>query len=266
MIGLGLGSQPTTECGIFGSNFAAEFDGGNDRIVLPSELINYWNSGTGGDSTACSFSASLWVNIRDNDGGSSQNMFVIKNDSSNNGFSMQFHRSELEFRAVAKINGAHAAATYDESGFGLAEYVAQGWIHLTMTFEHNGLAGGVGDGEIKIYANRVLKHTVRQDANWLDFDMEGSCIGSNESQDGGFADGYIDQLAMFNTTLSQTQITAIYNSGVMTDLTTISGDGDYDPSRAGLVAYYQLENNALDSSPNAYHGTINGATFVTSQP
>ena len=40
MLGGGLGSQPTTECGIFGSNFAAEFDGGNDRIVLPLSLIH----------------------------------------------------------------------------------------------------------------------------------------------------------------------------------------------------------------------------------
>jgi len=265
MLGGGLGSQPTTECGIFGSNFAAEFDGGNDRIVLPNELIDYWNIGTGVSSRARNFSASLWVNIRDNDGGSSQNFFVIKNDSSNNGFSMQFHRSSLEFRAVAKINGTYKEASYDESGFSLSDYVNQGWIHLVMTFEHNGSTSS-GDGEIKIYANGVLKETVAQDANWLDFDIDGSCIGSNESEDGGFADGYLDQLAMFNTTLTQTQVSAIYNGGVMTDLTTISGDGDYSPRTVGIVAYYQLENNALDSSPNNYHGTINGATFTTSQP
>ena len=266
MLGLGLGSQPTTECGIFGSNYAAEFDGGNDRIVLPAQFISYWNHGTGATSTALNFSASLWVNIRDNDGGSSQNMFVIKNDDSNNGFTMQFHRSQLEFRAVAKINRTFKEATYDESGFALADYVNQGWIHLAMTFNHNGQDAGGGSGEIKIYANGVLKETVDQNTDWLDLNVDGSCIGSNESEGGGFADGYIDQLAMFNTALTQLQVSEIYNSGVMTDLTTISGDGVYDPKAVRLVAYYQLENNALDSGPNAYHGTINGAHFTTSQP
>ena len=266
MLGVGLGSQPTTECGIFGSNFAAEFDGANDRIVLPAQFISYWNQGTGATSIALSFSASLWVNIRDNDGGTSQNMFVIKNDDTNNGFSMQFHRSSLEFRAVAKINGTFKEATYDESGFALADYVDQGWIHLVMTFNHNGRDEGGGSGEIEIYANGVLKETVDQNTDWLNFNMDGSCIGSNESESGGFADGYIDQLAVFNTTLAEPQVLAIYNGGVMRDLTTIAGSGEYDPKRERLVAYYQLENNALDSGPNAYHGTINGATFTTNQP
>ena len=262
MLGLGLGSQPTTECGIFGSNYAVEFDGIDGAIRLPQEFLDSWNVGTGSGAAATAFSMSMWVNVRDNDGENSQNIIAIKNDSSNNGFQMVFHRTHLEFRAVAKVKGVYKEAAYKEAGYSLEQYIAQGWIHLTMTFNHNGSTSS-GDGEIKIYKNGVLKETVAQDTDWGEPSFDGAYIGANENGDGGFADGYVDQLAIFDTTLSSEDVTTIYNSGVMMDLSTIQPG--YSPR--SLVAYYQFENNTLDSGVSDYHGVRQGGvTFTTSQP
>ena len=38
MIGLGLGSQPTTECGIFGSYQSLNLDGNSDYVSLPESI------------------------------------------------------------------------------------------------------------------------------------------------------------------------------------------------------------------------------------
>ena len=265
MLGGGLGSQPTTQCGIFGSDYAVEFDGGDGAIVLPDEFLTYWNQGTADSSPMTNLSVSMWVNLRDNDGDTSQSLFVMKNDSSNNGFSFQFHRSSSEFRFAVRIDGTYKEATYNEASFDLADYFGQGWIHLAGTFTHNGSASG-GDGDIKIYKNGALIETVTQNTNWADINVDGATIGSNESESSGFTDGYIDQLAIFNTTLSDAEVATIYNSGVMMDLTTIQPSYTLATIQH-LIAYYQFENNTFDSGISKYHGTSQGGVgFTNSQP
>ena len=52
-------------------------------------------------------------------------------------------------------------------------------------------------------------------------------------------DGKIDEVATFDTALSASEVTAIYNSGTPTDLTVNSGDYQ---SADNLTAYYRFEN------------------------
>ena len=61
---------------------------------------------------------------------------------------------------------------------------------------------------------------------------------------------------MFNTTLSASDVTAIYNSGVPAD----------ESARSGLVGYWRLEDNGNDSSSNSNALTITGATFTDDVP
>ena len=96
--------------------------------------------------------------------------------------------------------------------------------------------------------------------------VDGATIGSNESESSGFTDGYIDQLAIFNTTLSDAEVATIYNSGVMMDLTTIQPSYTLATIQH-LIAYYQFENNTFDSGISKYHGTSQGGVgFTNSQP
>ena len=255
MLNIGLGSQPTTECGIFGSYKCLELDGNSDYVSLPSGLMAAANPNSG--------TISCWVDIRDNDGGTSQNIVRLAHDSSNDSISLQFHRANTEFRAVYKLGGVYKEATYNDASLDLAGYVAQGWIFLAMTWESD----GSGTGEVKIYHNGTLKETVSQPNNWSESNaIDVAMIGTNDGGTGGFADGFIDQVAIYNTVKTSSQISIMYGGGKPIDLSTKQGRyGTY--TKQGLIGYYQFEDNALDSSGNAYHGTLHGtAGFNTTQP
>ena len=252
MLSVGLGSQPTTECGIFGSYQCLELDGNSDYVAMPAGVIANINTASG--------TISAWVDIRDNDGGSNQNIVRIVDNSSNNGMSLQFHRANTEFRAVYRMDGVYKEATYNEAGFDLAAYIAQDWIHLAMTWQHD----GESTGEVKIYYNGTLKETVAQPNGFPEADeIDIAHIGTNDDASGAFVDGFVDQVTIYNVTKDDEAVSAMYNGGVMRDLTTFYTN--YNP--VGLIAYYQFEGNALDSSGNGNHGTLNGtAGFSTSQP
>ena len=259
MLSLGLGSQPTTECGIFGSYQCLELDGNSDYVALPEGLATKasLNAGT----------ISCWVNIRDNDGAGSQSIVRIANDSSNDNVTLQFHRANTEFRAVYKIGGTYKEATYNEADFDLNDYIEQGWIHLTMTWESD----GSGTGEVKMYHSGVLKDTVAQTSNWdgVSNPIDITHIGAGDDGASGFTDGFLDQIAIYREVKNLSQIQAMYNGGTMSDLSAnqYSQVSRTQYTTEGLIAYYQFEGNALDSSDNGYHGTLNGtAGFNTSQP
>tara|TARA_R100000458_G_scaffold29289_1_gene26801 strand:+ start:604 stop:1374 length:771 start_codon:yes stop_codon:yes gene_type:complete len=256
MLSLGLGSQPTTECGIFGSYQCLELDGNSDYVTLPSGIIALSSLNNG--------SISCWVDLRDNDGATSQTIVRIANDTSNENATLQFHRSNTEFRAVYKIGGVYKEATYNDASLDLAGYMAQGWVHLAMTWESD----GEGTGEVKIYFNGVHRETVAQNATWdLDSNpIDMITIGSTDAGAASFTDGFIDQVGIWNTPKPAAEVLAIYNSGNMRDLTTVHDRGPLHIPE-GLIGYYQFEGNALDSSSTKAHGTLVGtAGFNTTQP
>jgi hypothetical protein len=255
MLNIGLASQPTTESEIFGSHQCMEFDGNSDYFDFPAGLMALINPNAG--------TISCWVDIRDNDGGTSQNLVRLAHDSSNDNISLQFHRGNTEFRAVYKIGGTYKEATYNDASLDVAGYAAQGWVHLTMTFESD----GAGDGEVKMYFNGTHSETVAQTSNWNGSNsIDIARVGTNDDANGGFIDGFIDQVAIYNVVKSSTEISAMYNGGVMRDLSTIHGRGPaYTPN--GLIGYYQFEGNANDSSGNNFTGTLVGtAGYSSSQP
>jgi hypothetical protein len=254
MLGISLGSQPVSESNIFGSYQCLQLDGNSDYVTLPSGFKSAVNMNAG--------TIQAWVNIQDNDGATNQNIIRIADNDTNNNVTLSFHRANTEFRAIYRLGGTYKEATYDEAAFGLDEYAEQGWVHLVMTFASD----GEGTGEVLMYANGNLKETVSQTSNWGSDTVDVAVIGSNDDNDGTFLDGFIDQIAVYNEVKDAAAIARMYNGGKPIDLTTIHGRGpDYTPS--GLIGYYQFEGNALDSSGNKYHGTLNGtAGFNTSQP
>ena len=252
MLSIGLGSQPTTECGIFGSHQCLELDGNSDFVNLHGTILSAINPNAG--------TISCWVNLRDNDGGTTQSMVRLADDDTNNGMTLQFHRANTEFRAVYRLDGTYKEATYNDASFSLSDYFDQGWVHLAMTWTSN----GEGVGEVKMYFNGQNSETVAQTSNWGSDEIDVARIGAHDDGASGFTDGFIDQVAIFNRTKDAYSIAAIYNEGVMRDLTTFHGRY-YNTT--GLLAYYQFEGNALDSSGNGYHGTlIEEAGFNTTQP
>jgi hypothetical protein len=259
MLGLGLGSQPTTESGIFGSYQSLNLDGNSDYVALPESFRSaFLQANTSGSF----FSASAWVNIIANDGDTSQIIFKAFTDTSNQ-FILSYHKYYTEWRASIITDGDSRMAAYDipgssnddGSGYGT------GWQHFLTTCTILG-----GAYSIRLYRNGVLiqnTYGVEGQQDWIGSEIATAHIGASQDGSSAFMDGQIDQVAFWDMALSGSAVTAIYNGGVMRDLTI--PHTDYSP--ANLLAYYQFEGNALDSSGNGYHGTLNGtAGFSTNQP
>ena len=259
MLGLGSGSQPTTECGIFGSYQCLELDGNSDYVTLPAGFMAAFNPSSG--------TISCWVDIRSNDGATSQNIIRIGNDSSNNNISLMYHKGNTEWRAVYRSNGTYKEATYNDASLSHDDYMVQGWLHFVMTW----YSDGAGTGYVKLYKDGVLLEEVSQTANWDgNHNIDVAVIGSNDDLGGSFVDGFIDQLAIWTEPLNVNAVTAIYNLGTPNDLTTThsrSAELSYSDVFGTLIGYYQFEGNALDSSSYGFHGTLGGtAGFNSTQP
>ena len=258
MLGLGLGSQPTTESGIFGSYQSLNLDGNSDYVALPSSFRTAFLQANTSD---CFFSASAWVNIIANDGDSSQMPIKIFTDTENQ-FQLMYHKYYTEWRGSIETDNVPRVVAYDipgssnddGSGYGT------GWQHFLITYTI--LEGAYS---IRLYRNGVLIQNTSGEGGQVDWigEVTVAHIGANQDGSGSFVDGQIDQVAFWDIALSASAVAAVYNGGVMRDLTI--PHTDYSP--ANLLAYYQFEGNALDSSGNGHHGSLVGtAGFSTNQP
>ena len=131
------------------------------------------------------------------------------------------------------------------------------WYHLVSTY--NGVGGTNADLGIKLYLNGVQVDNVSSNNN-------NYVAMQNTSQDfriGVDTDGNVDEVAIFDSELSASDVTSIYNSGVPNNLNDLStpplswwrcGDGDTSPT-------------LTDNGSGGNNGTMtNFSTFSTDVP
>jgi len=131
------------------------------------------------------------------------------------------------------------------------------WSHVVMTYNGSGAAT-----RIKVYLNGVLDNgstTGTGSYTAMSNTSEPLEIGRFSAS---YADGHIDEVAVFNTELSASDITTIYNSGVPNDLTGTSG----------LVSWWRMGDGdtaptLLDNGTAGNNATMNNfSTFSTNVP
>lgn len=124
------------------------------------------------------------------------------------------------------------------------------WYHIALTMAALGFNFYV-NGALASSANQGGGVTIQNVSQALQ-------IGNGPGQAN---DGYIDEVAVFNTTKSLSDIQGYFNSGVPTDLS----------SEGGLIGYWRMEEGSgstvADSSSNSNAGTLtNGAAFTSNVP
>ena len=146
MLSLGLGSQPTTECGIFGSYQSLDLDGNSDYVSLPSSIKDIFNKSAA--------TVSAWINLIQNDGDTSQQVCKVFTDTGNQ-FQLFYHKYETEWRSTLKTqNGTTRKAVYDIPGSSDNDGSGydDGWQHFVGSFT----IGEGGDYSVKLYRNGSL--------------------------------------------------------------------------------------------------------------
>ncbi len=226
-------------------DYALDFDGTNDNVsanVVATELAS---------STNLPLSVSAWVYPED--GTSEQLVFgFYKYSAFANGPSVWYGAADLKFSYYDQT------PTADNSS---STYAINNWHHVVLTIgsDRDGVLY-VNGSSVATFSGAFNSGSLNMFSIAVDYDnVEGSVAG-NPTQ---YFDGKIDEVAVWNDELTSAEVTAIYNSGNM--LNVSSDSGNY-ASAANLKGYYRFNEGSgtslQDYSSNSNTGTITGAIWT----
>ena len=150
-----------------------------------------------------------------------------------------------DLRFVYSDNGEHITGTDTNTNNIIEQKDIGEWVHLVVT-------ASVSTKNISFYKNSIKLSTINNftDASSI-YNGEANFEIGTYGHGSQFFDGLIDEVKVFNRTLSEVEILKLYEEQKLSDL------------QNGLVAYYQFNGNADDESGNGNHGTAyGGLTYV----
>ena len=269
MIGLGLSlvggsavqasSQGNRNVPLFSNTKSLNFDGTNDYAEFASDSVLPGLIGDG------DFAISYWVKAADftTSGSGGVNYFI---------YSLLFAGGPFNYFVLGSIFGNSAS-----SAGKMVFQIATGSTNYITTTSDSSVAGNMtnNDWNHVVFSCRDGGSS-RIGTLYINGSLVASTSTSNSGADfgsGSFGDlrigsttiniasnSYqaieIDEFSVYNATLTGSNVTDIYNSGVPAD----------ESSRSNLVGYWRMEDNGDDSSSNSNALTISGATFTTDVP
>ena len=200
---------------------------------------------------------------------------------------MAIYRSQAASRATsAKTESSfhgkplsRNAGNYGDFGAGGSDYMYQygldldSWHHMVFTWDTGGSfthGGTTYNGVLKLYFDGVLvdegqstipshrRVGVASSISAIPYNVTIDRVRVGASQAGTSPlDGLHDEVAIFNSVLSSTDVSNIYNSGVPADLSSYNN----------LIGWWKFDGNGNDSSSNSNNGSLyNGASYSSTVP
>ncbi|MBD3361836.1 hypothetical protein GF358_03520, partial [Candidatus Woesearchaeota archaeon] len=214
---------------------ACGFDGIDDRILISDLGINGSNNVT----------ISLWAKA---DACPDTNMIASDESSGQNGFGFNSDCSVLIFKG-------------DDS----ASANASQWSITGDIYEWNHYVGLSNSTGLYIFVNGVLE--AQNTGSFIPVDIDSLYeIGHARSRADRYFNGSIDEVRIYNRSLTSTEILSLYNSSKSyhmelwttprEGLTTDSSDVPDTSDSTGLVGWWKLNGDATDSSGEGNDGTL----------
>ena len=244
----GLLSSASTNSVTLLIDYALDFDGTNDNVSangVASELAS--------TSPAANLPLSVSAWVYPDDGTKEQLVFgFYKYNAFANGPSVWFGGTDLKF---AYFNDSLTAVDTSST------YAINNWHHVVLTI------GSDRAGVLYVNGSSAATFSGAHNSGGLDmfsiavdYDNSEGDVAGNPAQ---YFDGKIDEVAVWNDELTSAEVTAIYNSGNM--LNVSSDSGNY-ASADNLKGYYRFNEGSgtslQDNSSNSNTGTITGATWT----
>lgn len=140
------------------------------------------------------------------------------------------------------------------------------WYHLVVTVDAGSTTGSGASASLKLYVNgvEVSSSGVTKSGSYTTFNFPSSLsldLGARTSNN-TYTNQLIDEVAIFGSELSASDISAIYNSGVPADLTSYSPVGWWRMGDGGDTG-----TTITDQGSGGNNATlVNGPTFSTNVP
>ncbi|SVE48745.1 uncharacterized protein METZ01_LOCUS501599, partial [marine metagenome] len=194
-----------------------------------------------------------------------QAIVKVSSSSSANGYliSKRFYSLGNGYEIYVESSGAIKAGILNSSGetsFTHSTTIADdAWHFVHAVFDR--------DGNGTVYVDGVAGTGVGLGQQGSIDNNKVFVIGEFSSLDGRTLNGLIDEVAVWTSALSSSEIMALYNSGNGLDASSNYG---YYTSSSNLVGYWQLNEGSgtytTDGSGNGNPGTIYGANWSTDIP
>lgn len=258
--------RPTTANGIppsggggggwSGNSYALSLDGIDDYVeVADSDDFSF-----GDGSSNSAFSYSFWVKVEST---STFQHLISKGSSSNSEYLIQYSPGGYGFSANCIFFALYAGSTSGAIVTSPANSIsANTWYHVVCTADGTGNRSGM-----KIYIDGVSQTLTTSGLSSLTMinstDPLRFGARSRSTVPDSFLQGKMDEIALFNSELSSSDVTSIYNSGSPDDLASLSP-----------VGWWRMGDNVggtgttvTDQGSGGNDGTlINGPTFSTDVP
>jgi hypothetical protein len=238
------------------NQYSLALDGTNDYVeVADSDDFSFGNG-----STNSAFSYSFWVRVE------RTNAFqhlVSKGSSSNSEYLIQFSSGGYGFSANCIFFALYPGSTSGAVVVSPANSIsADTWYHVVCTADGTGNRSGM-----KIYIDGVSQTLTASGQSSITMDNYTDPLRfgarSSNTTPNSYLQGKMDEISLFNSELSSSNVTSIYNSGAPDDLSSLSPVGWWrmgeDDSGTGTTI--------TDQGSGSNDGTLtNGPTFSTDIP
>ncbi len=191
------------EAAAFASTQSFEFNGFDSYFEINSPILN-----SAGDMTV-----SAWVKF--NDTTSLQGIFESANyytTGFNGGFGLRANGVGL---SAAFSNGTSFVYNIEPAGFTIGK-----WFHVAFTFNNTSKLG-----TYYIDGSSIGTHTFNSAYDNADL-VNGAELGRVVKNSAYTLNGYLDEVAIWNSALSSAAVTEIWNSGVPNDLDELTNASD----------------------------------------
>jgi len=259
-LGLGLGggkaatSSGRLAGGAFTNQYSVSFDGSDD----------YMDAGNVTELNSISaFTISMWVNFEHVTGGAVMSVFTSGTSTSNRIEFVFNSINELRFGVDRSVNNCvlNISSPTDYRS-------TNAWHNILGTYDGTNVTLFFDGSQVATTTSYVPGTTSSTHGN--DTTVGRRTLGGGNL----YFNGLMDEVAIFNSALSASNITSIYNSGVPNDISSLSpvgwwrmgdgsdGSGNADGTVVGGLP--QIYNVATDGSGNRITGTDGSLTNIAS--
>ena len=237
----------------FASTVSADLDGTNDSILISSTPTYVTQS--------ASFSLSFWMNPEGyGSDGTYANVLALKSDFNSKNFAIHINNNTSGYAGISfGITDYSTNTAYYHTTGVTGNSLLNTWSHVVITYNGNGL-GTIGNW--KLYIDGDSK-TIGSAGGWFN----GTSVNTIGDYRSYHYDGKIDELAVFSSLLSASDVTSIYNSGVPADLTSYSPVGWWRMGENDSGSDGATIGTVTDQGSGGNNGTgTNGPTYSNSVP